>query len=470
MFVRRLFAALFVLVPFSVSADQVTTIKDRTALTLTVYQQNLALIHEVRRVALSNGREHLVIQGVPSSLIPASVLANGATAGRVQVFGQIYESALLSPEALLKDALGKTVQVITVNPETGAETFAPAKVLRTQGREALLRLDGRIRTIDVRRIAFDSVPENLRAQPTLAIDLASTAAGDEALSLRYLTGGLSWKADYVAQLSEEETEVRLAGWVTLNNATGTSFRDARLRVVAGSVNRAGRPIVRRGQAKFLARASAEADSGPVETAVSDLRVFDFEEAVTIGDQQTRQLALLSETTVKVAKEYRLEGNSSYFGNARRDTERTSPVVRFRIENKKVNGLGRSLPGGTMRLYASSKGGALLRGEDAIRHTPVGESATITAGRANDITSERRQTDFRREGLKRNAAESAHSITLRNAKKEAVTVSVVERIPGDWRILSESQTHTKRASNEAIWRVVVPAGGEAELTYRVRTQF
>lgn len=469
----RFFIAAF-LATFAVpvlAAEPVTTPEDQTALTLTVYQQNIALVREQRRVELPDGRSRLAVVGVPSALMPETVLAGGATANRIRVLGQVYESALLTPEALLQAAVGKVVQVVTVNPETGAESFAGAEVLRAQGREALVRIDGRIRTMDVRRLAFVQAPANLRARPTLVLDLASAGAGSEDLSLSYLTGGMNWKTDYVARLSEDETTIQLAGWVTLTNGTEMSFENAMLRVVAGSISRASRAPRPRLAAKagIMALQSRAADL-PASSAVSDLRVFDFPDPVTIRAKEKRQLALLSAAAVKVQKQYRLDGNNSYFGRLRRDVERSSPTVRYRFENKVDSGLGRALPSGTVRLYVPSKGGDLLRGEDRVRYTPVGEKVTLTMGQAADITSERRQTDFRRDGLPKNVAETAHKIVLRNAKNEAVTVNVIENIPGDWRMLEESQPHQKRSAAQAEWQVVVPAGGTAELSYRVRTRF
>ena len=197
------------------------------------------------------------------------------------------------------------------------------------------------------------------------------------------------------------------------------------------------------------RATAESAPAPAETSAADLHLFDFAEPVTIGGRETRQIALFPAATVKVHKEYRLEGNGSYFGGVRQDTQRTSPTVRYRFENTVAAGLGRSLPGGTVRLYVPTGGGAILRAEDSLRHTPVGERVTLTAGEGRD------------QGL------SGRPEVLRPAP---VTVTVVEYIPGDWRMLSESQTHKKRAANQAVWNVTVPAGGKAELTYRVRIRF
>lgn len=461
------FVLAFAAMP-ALADDTVTTADDRTALTLTVYQQNLALIRDLRRVQLSQGRARLAIAGVPAALIPESVLADSTTPGRLELVGQFYETALLSPEALLRAAEGGTVQVISTNPQTGEDSYAPAELLRAQGRQALVRQDGRIRTLGVDRIAFDSAPATLRARPTLVLDMNVAETGPETLALRYLTGGLSWRTDYVAEIAEDEKQLRLAGWVTLQNGTATTFNGATLRVVAGNVNRAR---VRQEMASMHVKATmAKSAPMPRETGVSDLRVYDFAETLDIGAGEKRQLALFPATFVDVVKEYRLESQSSQFARSWPNETRSYPAVRFRFKNTAEAGLGRSLPSGTVRLYAPSEGGAVYRGEDSIRHTPAGETVILTAGLATDITGERKQTDFQRDGLSKNVTESAHRLVLRNAKKEAVDVVVVEHIPGDWRMLSESQAHTKPASNQAVWTVRVPAEGEAELTYRVRIGF
>lgn len=470
MFYRHLLAVMLAFAAFPALADDtVTTADDRAALTLTVYQQNLALISDLRRVELPDGRVRLAVAGVPSALIPESVLADGTTPGRLDIVGQFYETALLSPEALLRAAEGGTVQIITTNPDTGVDSFAPAELLRAQGRQALVRQDGRIRTLGVGRIAFDSAPANLRARPTLVLDMDVAQAGPETLALRYLTGGLSWKTDYVAEISKDEKHLRLAGWVTLQNGTETAFEDATLRVVAGNVNRQAtvRPMLTAMRAKT---AMAEAAPMPRETSVTDLRVYDFADKVDIGAGEKRQLALFPAASVAVAKEYRLEGDSSRFARPWRDMARSYPAVRYKFANTAAAGLGRHLPSGTVRLYAPSDGGPVYRGEDSIQHTPVGESIILTAGLATDITGERKQTEFERDGLSKNVTESAHQIVLHNGKKEPVEVVVVEHIPGDWKMLAESQAHTKPVSDQAVWTVRVPAEGKAELTYRVRVRF
>ena len=466
-------AALLLVLPLTIAVsradEQATTAEDRTGLSLTVYQGNLTLVSEERRITLRRGTDRLAVVDVPPAIMPETVLATGAPADILRVTGQVFETGVLSPEAILAASVGKTVEVIRTNPVTGAETLVPATVLRAKGREALVRIDNGIRTVSTGRIAFGALPPDLREKPTLVLDLA---AGGTALpghlTLRYLTGGLNWRTDYVAELNQDETAIQLAGWVSLTNNSGVPFDDAGLRLVAGAINRESSGFRPRAKAT-MAQAMAVADA-PAQSVVSDLHVFDFNRTISVGGDETRQLSLLPATTVPVEKEYRLIGNGSQYGQQLSGEVKDNPSIRFRFTNAAADGLGRGLPAGTMRFYANDSGGPILLGEDAVSYTAPEEKLSVTVGEAVDIISERRQTDFRRDGLPRGASETAHAITLRNAKDTDVTVSVIERIPGDWTMLSESQPHRKESAGEVSWDISIPAGGKAELTYQVRVKF
>lgn len=466
-------AALLLMLPLAVAdlraEEQATTANDRTGLSLTVYQGNLTLVSEERNLTLRQDTDRLAVVDVPPAIMPETVLATGTPVDSLRVTGQVFETDVLSPEAILAASVGRTVEMIRTNPVTGAETLVPAEVLRANDREALVRIDGRIRTISTDQVAFGVLPAGLRAKPTLVLDLAAGgAAASGQLALRYLTGGLNWRADYVAELNAEETAIQLAGWVSLTNNSGIPFDKAKLRLVSGSINRESVGFNPRAKGAMI-QATAAADA-PTQSVVSDLHVFDFDRMISVGGNETRQLSLLPAIQVPVAKEYRLTGNGSQYGQQLPGETVDNPSIRFRFTNAAANGLGQGLPAGTMRFYASDAGGPILLGEVAVSYTAPEEKIYVTVGKAIDIVSERRQTDFRRDGLPRGVSETAHAITLRNAKTTEVTVSVIERIPGDWTMLAESQPHSKESAGEVSWNVTVPAGGKAELSYRVRVNF
>jgi hypothetical protein len=356
--------------------------------------------------------------------------------------------------------------VITTNPETGAETVEDATVLSVAG-GVVLRIGDRIETASPGRIVFAEVPANLRARPTLIIELDSDAAGEKPVELAYLTGGLSWRADYVAELSADESTLDLNGLVTLTNVSGTSYRDARLQLVAGDVNRVRDEMMfRAGMAEQAVAAPAPAMS---EEALFEYHLYTLERPTTIADNQTKQVALLSGSGIPVEKEYRFVNIANAYDYIRAETPRANASVRLAFNNTEADRLGLPLPMGTVRVYKSdSDGQALFVGEDAIQHTPKGETVRLTLGQAFDVTAHPKQTDFER--LSDRVFEAAYEIEIKNAKTEDITVAVIETIPGQWKVVSESVAHERTSAFQAEWQVPVPAEGSTTLTYRVRIEY
>jgi hypothetical protein len=284
------------------------------------------------------------------------------------------------------------------------------------------------------------------------------------LELSYLTGGLTWKADYVAELSEKEDRMDLNGWVTLTNTSGTAYPNARLQLVAGEVNRVQpdhRPVPM--MAKTLALAEAAPDMK--EEGLFEYHLYTLGRPTTLGDNQTKQVALLSAQEVKISKEYRLYGDLG---------QKIKPGVFMEFSNK-GNDLGIPLPKGIVRVYKKdSSGRAQFVGEDRIDHTAKGEVVRLKLGEAFDITADKKQTDFQKIAGGFNARggviETAYQLEIRNAKNEAVKIKVVEPMPGDWQMVQESHAHKKDAAHAATWDIPVPAEGKTILTWRVRTRY
>ena len=220
--------------------EQVTTALDQKELAVTIYNDDLALVKDTRRVNLEREFNKLAWRGVSAQMRPETALLrniNHPTGFRLQE--QNFDFDLLTPEKLLEKNLNKTVTVIRTNPATGAETREAATVLATNG-GTVLKFADRIETGIPGRLAFSGVPENLRDTPTLVISLINTVAGEQNLELSYLTAGMSWRADYVAELNERDDRLDLNGWVTLTNQSGAAYSNARLQLVAGDLNRVRR--------------------------------------------------------------------------------------------------------------------------------------------------------------------------------------------------------------------------------------
>ncbi|MCW5198945.1 DUF4139 domain-containing protein, partial [Desulfobulbus sp. F3] len=322
---------------------------------------------------------------------------------------------------------------------------------------------------------FPDVPENLRDRPTLTMLVDSKDGGKQDAVLSYLTGGLSWKADYVAELGTDDASINLSGWVTLNNESGASYQNAKLQLVAGEVNRAPEPMQPRMMMRMAAAPAAEAamDGGMAEESMFEYHLYTLGRPTTIKEKQSKQVALLQANDVKVKKEFVLRGANYYYGSQAGELGSKMKVgVFLELKNAKENGAGQPLPAGVMRVYKKDSSGSLqFVGEDRIDHTPENEIVRLKLGEAFDVTANKKQTDFKKAAWSRGTAyESAYEIELKNAKDEAVTVKVTEPVPGDWEMLEESAPHKKEAANTAVWEIKVEPKASSVLTWRVRVKY
>ena len=473
-------AYLFLLAAFSPmiaaeTSERRSTLDDQRSIAVTVYNDDLALIKETRGVVLDKGLQRLAVRDVSARMRPETALLRGAApANPLQLLEQNFDFDLLTPGKLLEKFVGRQVSVVTTHPTTGQETSERADVLSTQD-GVVLKIGNRIETGFPGRIVFDSVPPNLRDRPTLSVLLHSDVAGKQDVELSYLTGGLAWQADYVAELAANDASLDLNGWVTLTNRSGVAYRDAKLQLVAGDVNRVHDEIQLRRrtgpQMDLMASAEAEVTAQPL----FEYHLYTLPRPTTLADNQTKQVSLLSAAQVPTTKELVLAGGDAYYRAEWDEPERDIKVdVYLEFENTKAAHLGMPLPKGVVRVYKKDdRGNAQFVGEDRIDHTPEGEKRRLHLGKSFDVTAERRQMDFlKRPSTRGNdyAFESAYEIILKNAKRETATVIVREPIPGQWKILKESAPHEKASANLAQWRVEVPPQGRIKLQYRVLVQF
>jgi hypothetical protein len=374
---------------------------------------------------------------------------------------------------LLEKYVGKSVSIVKTNPATGIETTEQAQVLSANN-GVVLKIGNRIETGVPGRIVYDDVPANLRDRPTLVVQLRNKGAFDQNIELSYLTGGLGWKADYVAELNANDDKLDLSGWVTLTNTSGTTYQNAKLQLVAGDVNRVQEQIRPMAKAMHM-EAMADAAAPIAEQSLLEYHLYTLDRPTTIAENQTKQVALLSVSGVPVSKELVLRGADYYYQSSYGDLGQKMKVGVFvEFDNKETSKLGMPLPKGIMRVYKKDNAGnAQFVGEDQIDHTPKNETVRLKLGESFDVTADKKQTDFKKlpNPEKGNSAfESAYEIVLKNAKKEPVTVTVQEPIPADWKILKENHPSKKVTSNTAAWKIDVPAEGKTTLTYRVRVKY
>lgn len=454
------------------AAEVVSTAADQHGVALTIYNDNLALVKDARRVGLARDFNRLAWREVSAQMRPETAqLRNVSNPAGFRLQEQNFDFDLLTPQKLLEKNVGREVAVIRTHPTTGEETREAATVLATNG-GVVLKFADRVETGVPGRLAFPGVPDTLRDRPTLVMSLVNPASGVQELELSYLTGGLSWRADYVAELNAGDDRLDLNGWVTLTNRSGAAYPGARLQLVAGDVNRVreAQPAPR----EVMAMAARAADTELQQESLFEYHLYTLQRPTTLADNQTKQVALMSASRVPVRKELLLQGENFYYSGQHGALGQKIKVGVFVEFDNKGEGLGIPLPRGVMRVYKKdTQGNAQFVGEDRVDHTPKNETVRLRLGDAFDVTADRKQTDFKKlAGTSRYnyVFESAYEIVLKNAKKEAVTVTVREPMPGDWTVVSESHPHAKAASGTAEWKVSVPAEGRTALTYRVRVRY
>lgn len=431
---------------------------------LTVYANGLALVDEIRKLD-GMGKKTVRLDRVGPMMITDSVrltLDNGPALHEIAL-----DSDILNRQTLLTRSLGKTVQLVRVNPVTGAETIEQAEVLSIAG-GLVLRVGGRIETNPPGRIVFSDVPADLHATPTLSLTFAESLKGSVNAQIAYLTSGVSWNAVYTAVLTPSHDQVDLNAWAKITNNAGVDFANADVSLVAGDVRRES--PAPRGKILMRAEAMAASDAGGFNASRSELSAFHMYSMpgrVTLRDKETRQLRLLDAKGIKSERVLEYRSGAPVFGPVR-GMQNPQPVrQRVKFSNNADSKLGMPLPAGLVRAYVHDSEGALrFIGEDRINNTTVGNEVSLDLGRAFDVTVKRQQTDFRRTGDR--TTETAFTLTVRNGSTSATVVQVTEDIPGDWEILSESMTH-RRDGVAATWDVSVPSKGQTDLIYRVRVR-
>jgi hypothetical protein len=461
---------------YAAQPDEIrSTLDDQQSVAVTIYNSNLALVKDQRKVKLPAGESSLALRDVSAQIRPeTALLRNISNPGSLTTLEQNFDFDLLTPQKLLEKHVGKSVRIARVNPATGNESIENATVLAASS-GVVLKMDNRIETGIPGRLIYDDVPANLRDRPTLVTRINNNAAGEQTLELSYLTDGLNWKADYVAELNEKDSALDLSGWVTLTNTSGATYNNAKLQLVAGDVNRVQNYAAAPAAARMKVTEDKAASSAMSEQSLMEYHLYTLDRPTTIAENQTKQVALLSASGVAVHKELVLHGADYYYYSSYGDLGQKMKVGVFvEFENRDNNHLGMPLPKGVIRVYKRDKDGhAQFVGEDTIDHTPKNEKVRLKLGESFDVTADKKQTDFKvlpNTDKGRHVYESAYEIVLKNAKPEVTTVIVQEPIPSNWSILSENHPSTKATSNTAVWKIEVPAEGNTTLTYRTQVRY
>jgi hypothetical protein len=438
-------------------------------ISLTVYNQNFGLVREVRQVALGKGRVELAYADVSAHIQPETVhIKSLSGANALEVLEQNYRYDLLNPETLLKKYVGKTVKVYRYNENTGQDEAKQAELLSVEG-GTVIKIDGQITSNFPGRFAFPEVPENLVQKPTLVWLLAS-AAEKQRVEVTYLSQELNWRADYVLTVDANDAIGELNGWVTLTNNTGTSYKNAELKLVAGDVQRLSPQVTSDDEDKDE---DGTPDAPPPQfkqEGLFEYHLYTLQRPTNLLDKEQKQVSLLSASHVGLEKKLNFFGAAQYFrGNYGQVQKNQKVGVYLDIENSERNHLGMPLPKGTLRVYkADHSGQQEFIGEDAIDHTPRDERIRVKLGEAFDVVGDRTETAWN--AVSSCVSESSWEISIRNHKDSAERVLVVEPAGGDWEILSSSLPATKKDSSTFTFDVPLAPRSETKVTYRVRVRW
>ncbi len=447
-------------------------------LELAVYNQDLALVKDRRSMDLAEGLNEVRFADVASQIDPTSVhFRSLADPEGTVVLEQNYEYDIVGSAKLLQKYVDMEIAVVTEDGQEYVGTLlsgADDVILQgADGQVTVLKLE------QIKEFAFPALPEGLITRPTLVWTLQSAQGGSQEVEVTYLTGGVNWQANYIVVLAPDEQSLDLDGWVTLDNRSGTTYEDAKLKLIAGDIHRAAADA-RVMKEEILYEAAAGAAPQVEERAFFEYHLYEVQRPVTVKDQQTKQIEFVTASEVPAVKFFVYDGSQiSYAGYYEPLAEpgygtvsNKKVMVMLEFTNGEEQGLGIPLPKGTLRVYKEDvDGSTLLIGEDAIDHTPRDEDIRLYIGDAFDVVGERVQTDFRVD-YDDDWLEESFEITLRNHKEEDIEVRVVEHLFrwSEWQILDASEDFEKMDAQTIEFRLPVEADGETVLTYRVRYEW
>jgi len=465
---------------------------------LTIYNGGFAVVRETLDLPLAAGTNAVSITGMTSTLEPDSVILRDPTGNlALSILEQSYRNDPVTQERLLSLFEGRTIHFQVQRGE--AVSTIEGRIVRSgyvppvpqydrwgnwigpppQG-QPVIEVGGELRFALPGLPLFPSLGDDTVLQPTLGWTLQVDRAGPLEAEMAYVTGGLSWEADYNAVSSEGSGKLDLVGWITMENRSGKTFREARVKLMAGDVSKVSEEVGF-DRMRALGYAEAAQEKAVTEKAFDEFHLYTVSRDITLRDAESKQVEFVRAEGVPEKRLYVYDGAApgGQPGMAWGDTDyRHAPdygveghrkvwVVR-EFRNDEASGLGLPLPKGKVRFYTRDADGQLeFTGENLIDHTPKDETLRLYTGNAFDLVGERTRTDYKVSQAE-DWMDEAFTIKLRNHKAEPVTFTVVEHMYrwSNWEIRSPSQPFTKKDSRTIEFNVTVPADGEATVSYGV----
>jgi hypothetical protein len=476
-------------------AQEKTTADANHAPALTIYNQNFFVAREYLPLDLSSGINHVTYTGIAAHLEPDSVILRDPAGRSLQILEQNYRNDPISQELLLSLYEGKTID-FQISPGNNIQ----GKVIRSgyipssyyaQGyqqpgnTQPIIEVNGMLRFGLPGEPQFPALTADSILKPTLDWALQTNAPGKFDAEISYVSAGMNWQADYNLVVSDNPNAkfdlLDMIGWITMNNHSGKTFENARIKLMAGDVNKIQEPTERARMYKAAQMVSVDAGTASVVTEKSfdEFHLYTLDRATTLRDQETKQVEFVQALAIHAQRIYVYDGAQvQQFGyynpeQIRQDASYgtlSNPKVWVMEEfkNAETNHLGIALPKGKLRFYRRDTDGHLeFIGENMIDHTPKDEMIRVSTGNAFDVVGERKRTNYHVESSHRWMDES-FEIRLRNHKKDAVTVRTVEHLyrGANWEITEQSDPSKKTDAQTAEFSITIPPDGEKVVTYTV----
>jgi len=412
-------------------------------ISITVYNNNRALIHEERLIDLQKGEFTFNFTGVPPLIDPTSVLLH---ADGIEILEQNYEFDIASPRKIIEKMSGQRIRVIM---EDGS--LIEGKLFPTEGQGMIVISDDKAVNIlnesQIMHYSFPQMPKGFVEEPTLIWHLRSANSGKKTAEVSYLTGGMSWHAEYIAVVGDKSLGYN--GWVSIENRSGQTYKNAGLKLMAGDIHTVDG--MKKGRRRVAAMAVEDSFGGNQfeEKSFFEYHLYTLQRKSTVKQNEIKQISLFPEAEVKHQKEFVFEGSRN---------KKIGVFISFK--NSESSGLGMALPAGKVRVYQQDDDASLeFIGEDMIDHTPKDEKVRLQIGNAFDLVGERMVKDSRQLG--RYDREEDVEISLRNHKDTEVTILVKEKFYGNWKILNSNIGFKKTGANTVEFNVTVPPHRENE---------
>lgn len=435
----------------------------RQTVSLTLYNQNLGLVRESREIPPLQAGQEITLEDVSQQLQVESLRIGNAG----QILEQNLNTNTLNQQSLLEHYTGKTLQLARLNPATGQELISTVKLLSVEGNRALIKRENRFETIPLNnqwRFIFPSLPQQLLAKPSLNFRSSGTGRTQTA-EISYLSAGLNWNMDYVLTLNDSGQHVSLDGLASLTNQTGTDFKQADIKLLAGELYQPrNRYQMRQKGMEVMSAMSADAAAAPREQ-LQDFHLYTLPRKTDLLNGQVKQVSLLAAQGIKIDRGYSYQ--FLIYPTLERNQHRVKPELTVKFKNEKGNQLGIPLPAGNLRTFAPDSNGHLqFIGGANINHTGEGNEVEVKLGKAFDLSIHRKQTHFSKTF---NGFLVGQELRISNSRSTPAKLELTGNFPLKWSMKSSSHPHEKVMGGSVRWLIDVPAKGDAVLKFKVEME-